>query len=143
MSSSLKILVNGSSHDVEVLAREQSRVRFRIAGREYLVEFESDLGAAPIPRSPSAGQALSPPVGSSSHALAVTAPIPGVIVALSVAAGQQVHTGDVLLTIEAMKMQNKIFASRDGIIERITVQPGDEVRDGQILLEFRPPQLHL
>ena len=50
--------------------------------------------------------------------------------------GDTVETGQVLCTLEAMKMNNAIRASRDGTIARIHVAPGDHVKHGQPLMEF-------
>lgn len=67
---------------------------------------------------------------------AVTAPIPGVIVEIKVAAGQTVNRGDELCVLEAMKMKNSIKAVRGGVIAGINVNSGDQVRHGQVLMEF-------
>jgi biotin carboxyl carrier protein len=64
----------------------------------------------------------------------VHAIIPGVIVAVSVAAGDQVVKGQQLLAVEAMKMQNELRAPRDGTIERLAVAPGRRVEVGDLLL---------
>ncbi len=67
---------------------------------------------------------------------AVTAPIPGVIVEIKVSAGQTVNRGDELCVLEAMKMKNSIKAVRGGVIASININTGDQVRHGQVLLEF-------
>jgi biotin carboxyl carrier protein len=64
----------------------------------------------------------------------VHAIIPGVIVAVAVAAGDRVMTGQQLLSVEAMKMQNELRAPRDGTIERVAVAPGRKVEVGDLLL---------
>lgn len=66
----------------------------------------------------------------------VTAPIPGVIVAVTIKPGQSVKRGEVICVLEAMKMKNSISAARDGVIETIAVTVGDQVRHGQTLIEF-------
>jgi propionyl-CoA carboxylase alpha chain len=70
---------------------------------------------------------------------AVTAPLPGVIKSIAVSPGQQVSSGDQLLIIEAMKMDNIIRASRDGTIETIHVSEGHQVAYGEQLLEYVKP----
>lgn len=62
------------------------------------------------------------------------APMPGLVVAVSVAEGQEVKKGQVILILESMKMQNELKAPRDGIIGRIRVRPGETVEQKQTLL---------
>lgn len=62
------------------------------------------------------------------------APMPGLVVAVSVVEGQQVEKGDVLVVLESMKMQNELKASREGVITRVRVQEGDSVDQRQTLL---------
>ena len=66
----------------------------------------------------------------------VTAPLPGVIKSVSVRPGQQVSSGDELLVIEAMKMDNIIRASRDATVETIYVSEGRQVAYGERLLAY-------
>lgn len=62
------------------------------------------------------------------------APMPGLVVAVPVAEGQQVQEGDNLVILESMKMQNELRAPRDGTVSRVTIQAGDSVDQKQILL---------
>ena len=64
----------------------------------------------------------------------VRAIIPGVVVSVSVAAGDQVSAGQQLLVVEAMKMQNELRAPREGSIERVAVGPGTTIEVGDLLL---------
>jgi biotin carboxyl carrier protein len=64
----------------------------------------------------------------------VRAIIPGVVVSVSVAAGDQVSAGQQLLVVEAMKMQNELRAPREGSIERVAVGPGATIEVGDLLL---------
>lgn len=66
----------------------------------------------------------------------VKAPIPGVITAVQVRPGQAVQSGDVLCSLEAMKMVNAIRASRGGTIGIVHVTPGQHVRHQEVLIEF-------
>jgi biotin carboxyl carrier protein len=69
----------------------------------------------------------------------VTAPMPGRVVEVRVAPGQQVKAGEHLLTLEAMKMQNHIAAPRDGTVESVSVRPGDRISMGQQMVRFARP----
>jgi 3-methylcrotonyl-CoA carboxylase alpha subunit len=69
-------------------------------------------------------------------ALAMEAPMPATVRAIAVTVGQSVVRGDVLIVLEAMKMELAIKASRDGIIRAVRCAPGDMVQPGALLVEF-------
>jgi 3-methylcrotonyl-CoA carboxylase alpha subunit len=71
---------------------------------------------------------------SNEHQGGLAAPMPGKIIAISVKAGDQVKTGDVLLVMEAMKMEHTVYAPRDGIVEELFFTVGDQVSDGVELI---------
>jgi 3-methylcrotonyl-CoA carboxylase alpha subunit len=66
----------------------------------------------------------------------VTAPMPGRIVSIAAAAGQAVKRGDVLLVLEAMKVQMRLAAPRDGVVAAVHAAEGDLVEDGTELVSF-------
>ena len=66
-------------------------------------------------------------------AVAVTAPMPGKILGVKASAGQAVKRGQVLLILEAMKMENEIVAPQDGTVATINVAVGDSVEPGATL----------
>lgn len=72
----------------------------------------------------------------SSAASDAMAPMPGLVVSVSVAAGDQVSPGDPLLILEAMKMENVIKAETEATIQSVEVAAGDKVEKGQLLIEF-------
>ena len=61
------------------------------------------------------------------------APMPGTVVAVKVAAGAEVAAGDVVLVLEAMKMQHTVTAPHDGTVAEINVEPGSQVASGEVL----------
>ena len=63
----------------------------------------------------------------------MTAPMPGKIVGVLVAAGEIVQAGQGLLVVEAMKMQNEIFAPKSGTLEKLLVREGQTVNAGELL----------
>jgi glutaconyl-CoA/methylmalonyl-CoA decarboxylase subunit gamma len=73
----------------------------------------------------------------SSSANELTAPLPGVIVAVMVQPDDVVSRGQELLTLEAMKMKNAIKSHRDGTIAAVTVSVGDQVAHGQPLVTYK------
>ena len=72
-------------------------------------------------------------LGNDAH---VGAPMPGVISTLAVAAGQEVKAGDVLVSIEAMKMETALHAERDGKITEVLVKTGDQIDAKDLLVVF-------
>ena len=95
--------------------------------------------AAPAPKAapaaaPKAAPAAAPaaPAGAAG-AVAVTAPMPGKILGFKASAGQAVKRGQVLLILEAMKMENEIVAPQDGTVATINVAVGDSVEPGATL----------
>lgn len=66
----------------------------------------------------------------------VKAPMPGLIVELKVKVGDQVNTGDPLLILEAMKMENVLKATGSGTVKTVKVNKGQSVDKGQVLIEF-------
>jgi len=75
-------------------------------------------------------------VGKTKVVNAIKAPMPGLILEINVAVGQEVNEGDNLLILEAMKMENSFDSPRAGIIKSIAVTKGQAVEKGQLLIEF-------
>jgi propionyl-CoA carboxylase alpha chain len=74
-----------------------------------------------------------PPVDTSTQ---IVSPMPGLVVALDVVAGQEVRQGETVAVIEAMKMQNIIRAERDGVIKAVGAKAGDSIAADEVLIEF-------
>ena len=66
----------------------------------------------------------------------IGAPMPGVVASVAVLTGAQVHAGDLLLTIEAMKMETGLHAERDAVIKAVHVTPGAQIDAKDLLIEF-------
>ncbi|NWG75896.1 MAG: biotin attachment protein [Rubrivivax sp.] len=66
--------------------------------------------------------------------VAIKAPMPGLVIAVLVHAGQEISAGDNLIILESMKMENELKAPRAGRVERISVQPGNNVEQNQTLI---------
>jgi len=75
-------------------------------------------------------------IGSTKHVNSIKAPMPGLILEISVSVGQKVKEDEPLLILEAMKMENSITSPRDGIIKSISVNKTDAVEKNQLLIEF-------
>jgi 3-methylcrotonyl-CoA carboxylase alpha subunit len=81
---------------------------------------------------------LAPPAGADIHAGRLSAPMPGRVVQLLVAAGDNVKQGQPLIVIEAMKMEHIVVAPADGVIEAVRYAPGDLVEEGAELIALAP-----
>lgn len=67
---------------------------------------------------------------------AINAPMPGLLLEISVAVGQEVKKDDQLFILEAMKMENAILSPRDGMIKRVNANKGDAIEKNYLLIEF-------
>ena len=101
-----------------------------VNGVAYNVTVEENTnGAAPVATAPAAAPAAPAAAGS----VPVNAPMPGTILDIKVKAGAAVKAGDVVMILEAMKMENEISAPQDGTIASIDVRKGDTVNSGDVL----------
>lgn len=124
-----KVTVNGKTYEVEVEEMGGAPVAAPAP--------QAAAPAAPAAPAPAAAPAAAPApaVGGPipEGAITVKAPMPGKISALKAEAGQAVKRGDIILVLEAMKMQNDITATADGTLHEIRVNPGDNVKTGDVL----------
>jgi propionyl-CoA carboxylase alpha chain len=67
---------------------------------------------------------------------AVRCPMPGLVLSIAVAPGQEVKAGETLAVVEAMKMENILRAERDGVVAKIHAKPGDSLAVDAVILEF-------
>lgn len=127
---SFHLLHEGRSYHAELIGEkfDTREFVFRINGEKFTVHI-ADLYDRLI-------QQLGLSVGASQKSNQVKAPMPGLVLSVSVEAGQQVAKGDPLLILEAMKMENVIKAAGDGAIKAVHVVQGAAVDKGQLLIEF-------
>lgn len=118
----LRITVNGTPYDVQVEELNGSSVP------------AAAPAAAPTPAAAPAPAAATAPAAAGSEV--VSSPMPGTIVSVNVTAGQNVKSGDVLIILEAMKMENEILAPRDGVVASISVSKGETVDSGAPLVSL-------
>ena len=110
------------------------KYRVNVNGTVYEVELEEITGAAPaasvaVPAAAPAPAAAAPVAGD-----AVTAPMPGNILKVNVTPGQAVKEGDVLVVLEAMKMENEILAPKACTVKQVLVSKGSTVDTGATLV---------
>ena len=120
-----KVTLNNRIYEVEVEM-----------GQAMLIdEYDAVAPAAPAPAAPAV---VSAPAAAPAAALAsgevVKSPMPGNILKINVAPGQKVEEGDVLIVLEAMKMENEIVATKSGTVAQVAVSKGAVVETGAPLV---------
>ena len=139
-----KLKINGNDYAVTVNEVDGSMAEVEVNGTPFKVEFEKPIkkAAAPVskPMAPKATPAGAPEVKVSKPAAAggagqaVTSPLPGVILEVSVKVGDVVKRGQKVMVLEAMKMENVIESTADGTVTAIKVDKGDSVLEGAPLV---------
>ncbi|WP_169977397.1 acetyl-CoA carboxylase biotin carboxyl carrier protein subunit [Tautonia rosea] len=126
----LKITVDGNVYEVEVEVAEPETPR-----HSYVPPLgHARVSGAPTPATPapaSAGQAL-----VADESKVCRSPLAGVVSRVAVQPGQAIQVNDILIVLEAMKMETVITAPIAGTIAKINAGEGDGVQQGQVLIEF-------
>lgn len=142
--------VQGVDYDVEIEEVEGNVAKVNVNGIRFDVEMKQPINPAstlkkvrveapkPVarPAIPVAAPAPAPaqPAAPAGAGSPIKAPLPGTITDLKVNVGDKVNQGDVVLVLEAMKMQNSIESEYTGTVTSITVKPGENVMEGAVLL---------
>lgn len=133
MTMIYKVTLNGKVYEVEVEKGEA------VMRAEYDAAAPAVAPAAPV-AAPVAAPAAPAPAATPAPAEAgegvVKAPMPGNINAVKFSAGQTVKSGDVIVVLEAMKMENDIVAPKSGTLKNVFVQKGATVNTGDALFEI-------
>ncbi|MBR0316047.1 MAG: biotin/lipoyl-binding protein [Synergistaceae bacterium] len=131
MSNKYRVIVDGTAYTVEVENLG--------AGSAPSIPVSAPVAAAPVatpaaPATPAPEAPAAAPAPVSENATTVNAPMPGKILSLKVNVGDSVNNGDLVLLLEAMKMENEVFATASGKVMEIRVKSGDSVNTGDVLL---------
>ena len=108
------------------------KYRVTVNGTVYEIELEELTGTAPAPAA-AAPAAPAPAAAAPEGGEQVTAPMPGTILSINVAAGDTVKRGQVLMILEAMKMENEIMCPCDGKVVSVNTSKGSSVESGTLL----------
>ena len=108
------------------------KYRVTVNGTAYEIQLEELTGAAPAASAPAAAPAPAP-AAASAGGEQVTSPMPGTILDVKVSQGAAVKKGDVLVILEAMKMENEIMCPRDGTVASVNASKGATVESGTLL----------
>ena len=123
-----KVTLNGRTYEVEVEAGKAMLLN------EYEAVAPAPVAAAPATVAAPVAPAAAPAAVNLAAGESVNAPMPGVVLKVLAQAGQKVKTGDVLVVLEAMKMENEIVAPRDGTVAQIVASKGSSVESGAPLV---------
>ena len=149
-----KYKINGNEYSVAIIDLEGDKAAVEVNGVSYQVDILTEGYTAPAPRpaakpaAPAPAPAAAPaapapapqpiapaapaaePAAPAGKGTAVQSPLPGVILDIKVAVGDQVKAGQAVAILEAMKMENNINAECDGVITAIKVSKGDNILEG-------------
>jgi biotin carboxyl carrier protein len=125
------ITVNGNVYDVTV--EEGGRGSVPVSRPVAPVAAPAPVAAAPVAAAPAAEAAPAAKAPAAQGSISVNAPMPGKILGVKANAGQAVKKGEVILILEAMKMENEIVAPEGGTIAGINVSVGEMVEAGDVL----------
>lgn len=142
------LTINGTKYSVDINDIEDNKANIEVNGTPYTVELDMESiptmqksqpkvvrVAAPAPKAAPAAPAAVPAAPAAPTAGCVLkSPLPGTILDIFVNAGDTVKTGQHLILLEAMKMENNIDADRDGVVKEIRVRRSDSVMEGDVLL---------
>lgn len=140
--------VQGVDYDVEIVDVEGNIAKVNVNGISFEVEMKRPINPATKPHKPKvaapvapAAQPVAAPVADKPKAEApagagmkVTAPLPGTITDIKVKVGDTVKDGDIVIILEAMKMQNNIETECSGTVTSVLVNKGDTVMEGDALI---------
>lgn len=115
------VTVNGKSYEVQVEEVKSNKPASKAPSAPKAATTAPAPVAAPTPQ-------VAPTVAAGANT--VNAPMPGKVIAVAVTVGQTVKKGDLLLTLEAMKMENEIFAQADAVVSEVLVEAGQTVPAG-------------
>ena len=137
-----KFKINGNEYNVEIGSVDGNLADVTVNGVAYKVEMENAPAAPATPvrnEAPAAAPAAAPAKPApapASAGKAITSPLPGVIIEVSVKEGQAVKAGQKVAVIEAMKMENEIQATSDGTVTAVLVNKGDSVLEGAEIVKI-------
>ena len=128
-----KVTLNGRTYEVEVEAGQAILLDEYVAISPMSAPAPAPV-AAPVEAAPAAPAPAAAPAAKPVDGEAVESPMPGNILKVNVSVGQSVGQGDVLVVLEAMKMENEIMAPKDGTITQVLVSKGSTVDTGAPLV---------
>ena len=136
--------IRGNNYNVEILNIDDNLAEIEVNGSKYQVDIEKAIQETKTPKLvrpkviPTGGQSrarTSKPTGKKGVGT-VKAPLPGTIIEVKVKVGDEVKSGDTLLIMEAMKMENNIKSDKTGKVVSVKINNGDSVLEDDVLVEI-------
>ena len=127
-----KVKVDGEEFEVE-LEKEDGVWNVTVQGKKFQIEIEGGAAAGQGVKKRKRG-------GRGKKSGTISSTIPGKIVSIAISEGQQVSEGDVVMILEAMKMQNEIHAPLSGTVSAVNCKPGDSVEANSPLVVITPEE---
>lgn len=142
--------INGNKYSVEVGDIDHNAVEVEVNGAPYKVELDTEIKipvkTKPVVKVATAQKESKPasvaasvshaPTAATASGATLKSPLPGTILDIFVKEGDTVKTGQRVILLEAMKMENNIDAEKDGVIKEIKVHRSDNVMEGDVLIVF-------
>jgi biotin carboxyl carrier protein len=126
-NGTVKMLLNDEVLTFTVINKDLNGILFEKDGKQYQVSKEIEVEST---------NTESPASLSATETIAVKAPLPGVVIKLSVNPGDAVKKDDVVLVVESMKMQIDVRSTAAGTVKAIPVKPGDQVEVDMVVVEL-------
>ncbi|NHQ61202.1 biotin/lipoyl-binding protein [Chlorobium sp. BLA1] len=134
-----KFTISGNRYNVEIKSFEENSAEIEVNGTSYQVELGQEIKRPQTPKlvryTPPTPPKPPEPLITQGLSI-IKAPLPGTIIALMVQVGSPVKREEPILVLEAMKMENNIFAEKAGTVKSVRVAVGDTVMQGDILIEI-------
>jgi biotin carboxyl carrier protein len=127
-----KVKVDGEEFEIE-LEKEDGVWNVTVQGKKFQIEIEGGAAAEQGVKKRKRG-------GRGKKSGTISSTIPGKIVSIAISEGQQVSEGDVVMILEAMKMQNEIHAPLSGTVSAVNCKPGDSVEANSPLVVITPEE---
>jgi biotin carboxyl carrier protein len=137
------VVVDGTEYAVDLVRIGRKSITadtVRASTAPVLAPAAPPVAPAAAPAAPAAPPAARPAPSAKGEG-GITAPMPGLVVAIKVKPGDTVQAGQALLVMEAMKMENAITASYNGTVTKIYVREGDAIGEGDLLVDVARPKM--
>ena len=135
-----KFTINGNSYNVDISDIENNTVHLEVNGTRYDVEIDRKVipSKTPTLMRPESQLPSKPRIEKKEGGAAfeISSPLPGLIIEIYVKPGDIIKQGQKILSMEAMKMINQVLSEREGVVESIRVAPGQNVLQGETLIEI-------
>lgn len=131
-----KVTINGQSYDVTLEEVGVSGFSAPRPAAQAPAATQAPVQQAPAALAPAPAPAAAPAAASAVGSFIIKAPMPGTVLSFKVEVGQDVKRGDVVLILEAMKMENEIVASQAGRVVGLRVPAGSSVNTGDSLVDL-------